>query len=229
MKENKTTYLKAAAPLPPVTNLADSLVRIDAIDTHFLTAYAKKLNTAEADFAKYVSEFAGIPKEFLSQTFDTGHPACQRHYEGFVAGQDARTREVMALEPKERSKKDYPQRARLHDATMQAARRSWKKLWDALFPAPVEADTDTGNAQLPGNKTKYSREEKLAAGIEYLKKLFSPEGKEQTTMEVKVCMQLGKALDSIVADVGTDQLRKAISQVAAGKLTSTVSCSRPKQ
>ena len=32
MKENKTTYLKAAAPLPPVTNLADSLVRIDAME-----------------------------------------------------------------------------------------------------------------------------------------------------------------------------------------------------
>jgi len=209
------------------TNLNDMLVRIDAIDTHFLTAYAKKLSTAEEDFKKYVSEFDGIPKEYLPEKFDTGHPACQRHHEGFIAGLPASTRKVMEMEPKERSKKDYPERYRLFDATTQNSRRAWVKLIDALFPPVPEID-DAGNAKLPGTKTEYSREEKLAAGIDYLKKLFSPENKEQTTMEVKVCMQLGKALDTIVAEVGTEKLKKAISQVGAGALKSTVSCSRPK-
>jgi len=208
-----------------VTNLNAMLVRIDAIDTHYLTAYAKKLKGAEADFAKYVSEFAGIPQEFLPEKFDTGHPACKRHHEGYIAGLDANTQKVMGMEPKQRSKKASPERARLFDTATQNSRRAWAKLINALFP-PVP---DTGNAQLPGTKTEYSREEKLAAGIEYLKKLFSPEDKEQTTMEVKICMQLGKALDTIVADVGTDKLKKAISQVGAGKLKSTVSCSRPKK
>jgi len=215
---------KETKTFPPVTNLQDSLVRIDAIDTLYLTSYVKKSQSAEAEFQKYVSEFAGIPKEYLPEKFDTGHPACQRHHEGFIAGLPASTRKIMELEPKQRSKKDYPDRYRVYDTTMQATRRAWAKLMSALFP-PV-ADTDTGNAQLKGNKTEYSREEKLAAGIEYLKKLFSPEGKDQTTMEVKVCMCLGKALDTIVADVGTEKLKKAISQVSAGKLKSTVSCSR---
>ena len=215
---------KETKTFPPVTDLASSLVRIDAVDTHYLTAYAKKLNTAEADFEKYVSEFAGIPKEYLPAKFDTGHPACQRHHEGYIAGLPASTRKIMELEPKQRSKKDYPERARLFDTTTQNSRRAWAKLMNALFPPVV--DTGTGNAQLPGNKAEYSREEKLAAGIDYLKKLFSPEGKDQTTMEVKVCMCLGKALDTIVADVGTEKLKKAINQVSAGKLKSTVSCSR---
>ena len=221
---------KETKTFPPVTNLQDSLVRIDAIDTHYLTSYVKKSQSAEAEFGKYVSEFAGIPKEYLPEKFDTGHPACQRHHEGYIAGLPASTRKIMELEPKQRSKKDYPDRYREYDTTMQATRRAWVKLMDALFPpvADTGTDTDTGNARLKGNKAEYSREEKLAAGIEYLKKLFSPEGKDQTTMEVKVCMCLGKALDTIVADVGTEKLKKAISQVSANKLKSTVSCSRPK-
>jgi len=217
---------KETKTFPPVTNLQDSLVRIDAIDTLYLTSYVKKSQSAEAEFQKYVSEFAGIPKEYLPEKFDTGHPACQRHHEGFIAGLPASTRKIMELEPKQRSKKDYPDRYRVYDTTMQATRRAWVKLMNALFP-PV-ADTDTGNAKLQGTKAEYSREEKLAAGIDYLKKLFSPEGKDQTNMEVKICMCLGKTLDTIVADVGTEKLKKAISQVSAGKLKSTVSCSRPK-
>jgi len=217
---------KETKVFPPVTNLQDSLVRIDGIDTHYLTSYVKKSRSAEQDFQKYAEEYTGIPKQFLPEKFDTGHPACQRHFEGFVSGQDAATQKIMALEPKLRSKKNYPDRYREYDKIMQAARRAWEKLMNALFP-PV-ADTGTGNAQLPGNKAVYSREEKLAAGIDYLKKLFSPEGKDQTTMEVKVCMCLGKALDTIVADVGTEKLKKAINQVSAGRLQSTVSCSRKK-
>jgi len=209
-----------------INNMTDDLSRIDAIDNAKLVSYVKKTASAEADFALYCQAWieAKVPASMMPESYSATHPACGHFLEGYRSGLTKSSQRLLDLPSSERSKDKHPTVYKEYSTLMQTIRRCWGNVRNTVHP-PVAS---TSGAQLKGDKTTYTEWEKLASGIEGLKRLFTPTDGDESQAQITICMHLQKALDCIVADVGTDALKKAIAQVESNKLKGSISCSKPK-